>query len=385
MIIQSNPLPDHLCYEPYPAPATLIKWLTESNSLTRSHLNHLKPHQANVPQLEIINPPYWEFGHISWFHEFWVHRKGLFSKPSILNNADSLFNSSTVNHSDRWTIAIPAIDQLLKFNEEVLQESLFLLNQSPTSQDLYFIQLAIFHQDMHNEAFAYTCQTLGDTPPFTPFTTINSKKSSKNQYIYFSDSKIDVGSKKHSGFIFDNEKWMHSIIQPAFSISSKAVSNGEYLEFLESKNNQTPLYQIEIPIYWKNEGNIWLQRYFDQWTELNLDDPVRHISLNNAKEYCQWRGVRLPSEHELTILMEQDSQLWEPSNLWEWADSPFLPYPGFTADPYSDYSQPWFDGNYYVLKGWSEFTPERLRRKAFRNFYMPHRRDHFCGFRTCLL
>jgi formylglycine-generating enzyme required for sulfatase activity len=26
-----------------------------------------------------------------------------------------------------------------------------------------------------------------------------------------------------------------------------------------------------------------------------------------------------------------------------------------------------------------------MRRNSFRNFYAPHRYDHFCGFRTCLL
>ena len=83
--------------------------------------------------------------------------------------------------------------------------------------------------------------------------------------------------------------------------------------------------------------------------------------------------------------MSQVDGQWQASNLWEWTSSPFMPFPEFSADPYVDYSQPWFDGNYQVLKGWSPYTPERLRRVAFRNFYSPKRSDHFCGFRTCLL
>ncbi|MGH8692369.1 MAG: SUMF1/EgtB/PvdO family nonheme iron enzyme, partial [Burkholderiales bacterium] len=54
----------------------------------------------------------------------------------------------------------------------------------------------------------------------------------------------------------------------------------------------------------------------------------------------------------------------------------------FSADPYADYSQPWF-GTHKVLKGASFATPRRLARPAFRNFYLPERGDVFAGFRTC--
>ncbi|MCK7502504.1 MAG: hypothetical protein MZW92_81275 [Comamonadaceae bacterium] len=36
--------------------------------------------------------------------------------------------------------------------------------------------------------------------------------------------------------------------------------------------------------------------------------------------------------------------------VWEWTASRFLPYPGFVAHPYRDYSAPWF-GDRYVLRG----------------------------------
>ena len=130
---------------------------------------------------------------------------------------------------------------------------------------------------------------------------------------------------------------------------------------------------------------MWYQRYFDQWLNFSENEPVRHVSFSDAKSFCDWHQLRLPSEHELTLLMNQAPAQYQPSDLWEWTASPFLPFPGFSPDLYFDYSKPWFDGNYQVLKGWSMFTPERLRRSAFRNFYQPNRSDHFCGFRTCLL
>ena len=69
-------------------------------------------------------------------------------------------------------------------------------------------------------------------------------------------------------------------------------------------------------------------------------------------------------------------------NVWEWTASDFLPYPGFVADPYRDYSQPWF-GTHKVLRGGAWMTRSRLIRNTWRNFYQPDRRDVWAGFRTC--
>ena len=71
-------------------------------------------------------------------------------------------------------------------------------------------------------------------------------------------------------------------------------------------------------------------------------------------------------------------------NVWEWTGSDFLPYPGFRADPYQEYSRPWF-GTHKVLRGGCWATRARLLRTTYRNFYTPDRRDVWAGFRTCRL
>ncbi len=378
-------LPDHLQYQTQANQSLLKDWLIETNERTRNILINLKPGQELVPILEVVNPPYWEFGHLTWFHEFWVHRKGQISKPSLLSNADLFFNSSEIAHADRWAIEMPALESLLQYNFEVTQKTIDLLQGTVDAETAYFIQLSIFHQDMHNEAFAYMWQTMSYAQPFEPFSKKSAEGDLKSKYIHFPKSSIQAGAHKQSGFIFDNEKWAHTVDLNKFSIARQPITNGEYLEFIESSKNYSHGKPITIPNYWKKEGGDWYQRFFDNWQLLALDEPVRHVSYVDAQRYCEWRQVRLPTEHELSLLMDQSVERWEPSNLWEWTSSPFIPFPGFSVDPYVDYSQPWFDGNYQVLKGWSRYTPERLRRVAFRNFYSPKRSDHFCGFRTCLL
>ena len=70
-------------------------------------------------------------------------------------------------------------------------------------------------------------------------------------------------------------------------------------------------------------------------------------------------------------------------NVWEWTASDFQPYPGFVADPYKEYSEPWFAMPHKVLRGGCWATRGRLLRNTWRNFYPPDRRDVLAGFRTC--
>jgi gamma-glutamyl hercynylcysteine S-oxide synthase len=372
-------IPDYLRYTSYPSQATLLTWLEDSNSLTRQILQNLQAGQESVPRQEILNPPHWEFGHISWFHEFWVHRSGLEANQSWLYNADGLFNSSLVSHRTRWELQIPDLDKLFAYNQATFERTADLLGRPLRNEQLYFITLSIFHQDMHNESFAYMWQTLGYPQPFIP-----NHQSTHPQIpardLAFSGQTRQFGSQLGEGFIFDNEKWAHPIQLEPFSIASHPVTNGEYLEFLQSQANQSEAW---TPLYWNQDGSQWYERHFDQWQILQENNPVRHIRYDQAQRYCEWHHRRLPTEHELTVLYSSEVNTYQSSGLWEWSSSAFQPFPGFTEDPYRDYSKPWFDGRHQVLKGWSAYTPERLRRRAFRNFYETQRADIFCGFRTC--
>jgi gamma-glutamyl hercynylcysteine S-oxide synthase len=376
---------DYLSYSPYPPASTLAQWLEESNGITRQILTNTSAADQLVPQLNILNPPLWEFGHLTWFHEFWLHRNGQENLPSLMKDADYLFNSSEMAHEDRWSTPMPSLGSLLDYNKRVIENTQQLLSKPIDGRTAYFVQLAIFHQDMHNEAFAYMWQTMGRSMPFAPFSNPSVLLGNKQTWLHFPQTSFHAGSDKSSGFIFDNEKWAHSINLPAFDIASKPVTNGDYLDFLESHGNLSNSESVAPPSHWKKDGDAWLERFFHQWLPLNPASAVSHISYQDAQRFCEHNQVRLPTEHELSLLMSQKYTAWQPSNLWEWTSSTFASFPGFTVDPYADYSKPWFDGNYQVLKGWSMFTPERLRRSAFRNFYGRNRSDHFCGFRTCLL
>jgi EgtB-related family protein len=253
----------------------------------------------------------------------------------------------------------------------VLEKTLQRLAREPENETLtYFVRLATLHEDMHAEALHYTHQTLGyPQPEFGDGARISS--GSVPEFLQFAGGKFRLGAERdEQRFVFDNEKWAHDVEIKPFAIAARPVSNAQYLEYVEAGG--TP------PRYWRKADGGWQERRYDRWQALAPGEPVRHVSWNEAQAYCRSAGERLPTEAEWTCAAR--AMQW--GEVWEWTASTFAPFPGFSADPYADYSQPWF-GTHKVLKGASFATPPRVVNAAFRNFYTPERADVFAGFRTC--
>ena len=66
-------------------------------------------------------------------------------------------------------------------------------------------------------------------------------------------------------------------------------------------------------------------------------------------------------------------------DVWEWTSSPFRPWPGFRPMLYAQYSAPFFDGDYRVLRGGSWAVAPSILRPSFRNWDHPIRRQIFTG------
>jgi iron(II)-dependent oxidoreductase len=249
------------------------------------------------------------------------------------------------------------------------------------------------------------------------------------------------GAGRDEPFVFDNEKWAHPVPLRPFAIARAPVTQAEFAAFVADDGyRRAELWgpagwrwrqagEVLHPMHWRREGNSWLRRDFDRWLPLEPHRPVIHVNWYEAEAYCRWAGRRLPTEAEWeAAAAASGNDLSAPKrrfpwgdeppnptqarldgyslgccnvadlpagdshfgcrqmigNVWEWTASDFLPYPGFVADPYREYSQPWF-GTHKVLRGGAWTTRSRLLRNTWRNFYQPDRRDVWAGFRTCAL
>jgi gamma-glutamyl hercynylcysteine S-oxide synthase len=391
------------------------------------------------PKLEIVNPPLWELGHVAYFQEYWCLRRSVPGMPdSILKGADALYDSAKVAHDTRWDLPLPDLKATRAYQAAVLERTLERLAREPENPDLeYFAQLAAFHEDMHAEAFHYTRQTLGYEDPYLIKSEVGSRKSevALSGDVELPGGTFMLGAAPDDGFVFDNEKWAHEVRIPPFRIARVPVTNAEYAAFVDAGGYSRREWWDEdgwawksrearqAPKYWEKRGGDGSQRRFDRVIALRPDEPVTHVNWHEAQAYCRYAGRRLPSEAEWeyaaawnagavrkqrypwgdqapdaihanldgTGITEVGNFLDGDSasgirqligNVWEWTASTFAPYPGFVADPYQEYSQPWF-GTHKVLRGGSFATPRRLIRNTWRNFYTPDRSDIFAGFRTC--
>ena len=88
--------------------------------------------------------------------------------------------------------------------------------------------------------------------------------------------------------------------------------------------------------------------------------------------------MRLPTEAEWEIAADQLH--W--GDRWEWTESAYLPYPGFSKaeGAIGEYNGK-FMINQMVLRGASVATPENHSRKTYRNFFYTSSQWQYTGIR----
>lgn len=313
----------------------------------------------------------------------------------------------------------------------------------------YVYQLTTLHEDMHGEAFTYTRQTLAYPPPELSGGPAPADPDAAGPLpgdTRIPGGEHELGSDESVPFRFDNEKQPHTVSVASFAIARAPVTNAEYAAFVEDGGYHQPALwsdagwrwrqerKLAAPGHWRRGGDGgWQRRWFDRWLALPPHHPVCHVSFHEAEAYCRWAGRRLPTEAEWEVAASRrpgDGGGLQPGkqrhpwgdlppaagranldgwrldcvdvaavpegdsafgcrqmigNVWEWTGSVFGPFPGFRAELYEDYSQPWFPEGRRVLRGGAWATRSRLIHSGYRNFFTPDRNDVLAGFRTCAL
>lgn len=289
------------------------------------------------------------------------------------------------------------------------------------------LHVAVEHRQMHAETLSYLLHQL----PFQAKRGPTRRKDRALRVVTPQTVRIPAGSTNlglstASGeFGWDNEFEAHTVDVPSFVIDKFKVTNGQFLAFVNDGGYSRrefwrdedwewkAAHAIRCPAFWRQHDSGWFWRSMFDDIPLPLDWPA-YVSHAEASTYARWAGRALPTEAQwqracfgadafaaideaagnaprFDPLAVDDPNLIAPGpfpvigmrgNGWEWTSTVFAPFAGFrTLDFYPGYSEPFFDGKHFVLKGGSVRTAASMLRPSFRNWFQPHYPYVYAGFR----
>ena len=379
-----------------------------------------------------FSPVGWHLGHIAFTEAYWILEQ-LAGLPPQFCHYDRLFVADGLPKAARCQL--PSLPEILDYLATVRSQVLAYLKAAPLAQQERLWWWLLQHESQHCETMtlvlemqrvqtgafrdrlpqAYDWATDSGTPDFSEMVCVPA-----GEFMQGNGTIVAL----------DNERPAHSVYLDTYWIDRYPVTCGQYRQFMEVGGYRDPQWWSEAGWQWLNspdhQGELIHHPLY--WTDHPAWDhhPVCGISWYEAQAYSQFVGKRLPTEAEwekaahwqgcqfpggsepgsgnATPPAKADCNFggqWGETtivhafphhqsdygcfdllgNVWEWTDSWFDGYAGFTAYPYPGYSQAYFDGQHRVLRGGSWATRDWGLRSTLRNWYYPSVRQILAGFR----
>ena len=344
----------------------------------------------------------------------------------------------------------PEIDTVLAYRDAARERLLEAVERVIDRQDEHplaargrILNVVLEHEYMHQETLQYMLQRMepADMHRIDAAPPPRLVRQVANETVEVAGASVTLGADFETlEFGWDNEFPSSQRTVETFLIDRYPVQSGEWLEFVNAGGyRRKDLWSeddwswrqrigMDYPASWEKNGTGWfLRSLFDRVDLEEAGSWPAMVSLAEARAYCRWKSVRLPTEAELHRAMfgspggefrrypwgdhdpvsavhgNFDFCSWAPTpvnahpagvsawgvedtvgNAWEWTSSVFAPFPGFEAyiPSYPGYSTDFFDNRHFVMLGASWATPVPLIRRSFRNWFQDRYPFVFAGFRT---
>lgn len=407
----------------------LITKFRTVREFTAELCNGLEPEDFVVQSMPDVSPTKWHLAHTSWFFETFILKPWMQGYEPEVPQYAFLFNSyynaaGDMHRRDlRGLISRPTVADTRRYRAQIdncVAELISGADDNLLGRIEPVLVLGIHHEQQHQELLVTDIKhVLAQNPLFPVYRKRGDDPAGRVApltFVQFDETIAEIG---HGGlgFSYDNEGPRHRALVPPFELANRPVTNGEFIEFVESGGYTRPEFWLSLgwttvnnerwdaALYWSKRDGEWRQFTLSGFRRVEPDEPVTHVSYFEADAYANWAGARLPTEFEWERAAADapvtgnfvDSRRFHPArsaetngeslqqmfgDAWEWTRSSYSPYPGYRAAPgaLGEYNGK-FMCNQYVLRGGSCATSQSHMRRTYRNFFQPEKRWQFSGIR----